>query len=153
MQYAARDKTTREDEEETGVAADALPEGQPDRRSGGRLRGGVQGLEDSLPMGGFLYGPFPPGMWGKDMRGVKSTSRAISRLVYRRDMWCKKSLVDGRFTEVPFLSQFSLPNDVPYDRDISVAISMDYSVYTTREYTSARQRLMLKDEKLLTPRE
>lgn len=62
MQHAARDKTTREDEEEAGVAADALPESQSDHWSGGRLRRGVQSLENSLPMGGFLYRPFPPGM-------------------------------------------------------------------------------------------
>lgn len=62
MQHAAGDKATREDEEEAGSAADALPEGQPDRRSGGRLRGGVQSLENSLPMGGLLHGPFLPGM-------------------------------------------------------------------------------------------
>lgn len=62
MQHAARDKTTREDEEEEGIATDALPEGQSDRRSGSWLRGGVQGLENSLSMGDFLYRSFPPGM-------------------------------------------------------------------------------------------
>lgn len=38
----------------------------------------------------------------------------------------QKESLGERFTEVPFLSQFSFPNDVPYDRNISVAISMDY---------------------------
>lgn len=121
MQHAARDKTTRENEEEAGIAADALPEGQSDRRFGGRLRSGVQGLENSLPMGGFLYRSFPPGMWSKDMQDAKST-HGLFRV--RRDMRCKKSL-GGRFIEVPFFSQFFFPNDVLYDR-ISVAISMDY---------------------------
>lgn len=64
MQHAARDKAAREDEEETGVAADALPQGQSDRRSGGGMRGGVQGLEDPLPVGSFLHGTFPSGISG-----------------------------------------------------------------------------------------
>lgn len=63
VQHAARGKATGEDEEKAGVAADALPEGQSDRRSSGWLRGSVQGLESSLPMGGFLYRSFPSGMW------------------------------------------------------------------------------------------
>ena len=62
VQHATRDKTTRKDEEEEGVAADALPEGQSDRRCSGRLRSGIQSLENSLPMGGFLYGSFSSGM-------------------------------------------------------------------------------------------
>lgn len=64
MQYAARDKAARKDEEEAGVAADALPEGQSDRRSSGGLRGGVQGLEDPLPVGGLLHGSFSSGTLG-----------------------------------------------------------------------------------------
>lgn len=71
MQYATRDKAAREDEEEAGVAADALPEGQSDRRSCRGLRGGVQGLEDSLPVGGFLHGSFSSGTLGaKILRGL-----------------------------------------------------------------------------------
>lgn len=71
MQYATRDKAAREDEEEAGVAADALPEGQSDRRSSRGLRGGVQGLEDSLPVGGFLHGSFSSGTLGaKIPRGL-----------------------------------------------------------------------------------
>lgn len=59
------------------------------------------------------------------MQDAKSTHG--SSRVYSRDTRCKISLGSGRFIEIPFLTQFSFPNDVLYDRNISVAISMDYS--------------------------
>lgn len=47
--------------------------------------------------------------------GANSTqvTRTISRQVHKRNTRCKRNLGGGRFTEMPFLFQFSFPNDVP----------------------------------------
>lgn len=61
------------------------------------------------------------------MRDAKNTLYGPFRVRYISERYAmQKESLGGRFTEVPFLSQFSFPNDVPYDRNISVAISMDY---------------------------
>jgi len=57
--------------------------------------------------------------------------------VRRRDMRCKKSFGGGRFTKVPFLSQFSFPNDVPY-RTTVIFPSQFRWIMAVYEYTSAR---------------
>lgn len=115
MQHAARDKAAREDEEETGVAADALPQGQSDRRSGGGMRGGVQGLEDPLPVGSFLYGTFPSGISGlKIPRGVVKSARTdhFASNTWERDDTRRKNSLERYAQERYFFLSFSFPNGI-----------------------------------------
>lgn len=119
MQYAARDKAARKDEEEAGVAADALPQGQSDRRSSRGLRGGVQGLEDPLPVGGFLHGSFSSGTSKQRYRGgcKKSAHRPFCLKYGRDDTRCKRNL--GRYAQESAIPSCRFP---PLTTYLTIAI-------------------------------
>lgn len=137
VQHAARDQATREDEETTCVAADALPEGQSDRRFGGCMRGGFQSLEGSHPLDALLRGSFSAGTRKKrcywranSYDQVASGKRRMFARLLGRNLSLKTEGIQADIFLPAFLP---LTTHLHPDRDISIAISVNRDAVTNEE--------------------